>query len=119
MSKRSRDKGNRFERKVAKLFRDALGGDERIKRMWQRQQGHGNPDVWVPGLHTEAKCGKRPNPVKALYQALTDSGGHGVPVAILHYDAIPGERKSVETATLFLDDFLAMYAELEDWRQGE
>ena len=105
--KLSLDKGRNFERKVARLFRDALGGDERIKRMWQRQVGHGNPDVYVPGLKVEAKAGKMPNAIAALEQAAL-ADGDGIPVAVIHRDRAKG-RKMVEYVCIGLDDFVHLY----------
>lgn len=97
----SRRKGHQFERDVANMFRDHFGDE--VKRGWQAARGDAEPDVVVPGLWIECKRGKRTNVKAALRQAIEDSDGRGMPVAICKDD------QEEATATLRLEDFVALF----------
>lgn len=105
--KRSRRKGHDFERRVVREIRAA---GIRAKRGLQSQSGHGCADVQIPGdyyciYHCELKAGARPNIHAAIEQAIQDSRGETVPVAITHKDS---ERDLV---TMELDDWLNLLNE--------
>lgn len=111
MGKLSRTKGHAYERTVAKKLREVFGGDESIRRAWQRQQQHGNPDVYCPGFHVECKVGKKPNLRAALRQAISDNGGGQVwPVAIVK-DNKDGSQPPREYALMELGDWLDLVSE--------
>jgi hypothetical protein len=99
----SRRKGHQYERDVAKLFREAMGGAE-VKRGLQGRGGSEAPDVDCPHFWVETKRGRRPNPRKALEQAERDTDGR-VPIAIIRDDY--GEAFVV----LRLSQFLQMVRE--------
>jgi hypothetical protein len=85
MSKKSRDKGARFERTVAQWFRDA-GFDHARRGGNQCRSGSDGPDVVVPGLPLwiEAKTRARVGGVipAALEQAEEATNGP-TPIAIV------------------------------------
>lgn len=102
MGKYSRDKGARFERIIARQWRDAMPGAS-IKRGFQSRGGHEVADLDVPYFWPELKCGAKPNIRAALAQAVR--GAHGsnrAPVAVVHDD---GQET---TATMRWSDFLKM-----------
>ena len=85
MGKMSRDKGKRWEREVAQLFRRTFPGLP-IKRGWQTRSGADAPDVdgapvWVECKH--AKGLANADPFKALEQAreAADAGKDPRPIA--------------------------------------
>lgn len=73
MGKLSRDKGARFEREIAAIFR-ALWPGLPIRRGSQAA-GAVDGDVVIPdiGLRIECKVGAHPNPAAALDQCIGDS----------------------------------------------
>ncbi|MBC8426400.1 hypothetical protein H8E07_19965 [bacterium] len=79
MGKRSRDKGARHERWVARTLADATGLDIR-RTAGQCRQGSDAPDVEAPGVWLECKVGARPDPVKAYTQGIQASDGRPVVV---------------------------------------
>jgi len=106
--KASREKGKRFERAVARLFRDELGLDAWRGR--QERTGESAPDVDVPGLWVECKSQRLTNPRAALAQAIADSKGSPdrIPIAVTKDD------RQVPIVTMRLADFFRWSK-----RQGE
>lgn len=109
MSKYQRTKGAAFERKVARLFQEAMPGAE-CRRNLQPQGGSvaGN-DLVVPMFGVECKIGKLPNPRAALAQAERDAPPELYPVAVVQDD-----RQS-PFVVMRLDAFLEMVGEW--WRE--
>lgn len=84
----SRQKGQRGERKLASVLREGLPDlAEHIRRGWQARLGCDDSDVCgIPGFWIEHKCGKKPNPRRALKQAKNDAKGRAFPIAIIQDD---------------------------------
>jgi hypothetical protein len=104
MSKMQREKGKRWERDVATLFREAMPGAE-IKRGWQTRSGSDAADVECPLYWLECKVGKMPNPRAALKQATEAAPKGRVPVAIVKDD------RQEPFVCLSLDNFMDMVRE--------
>lgn len=118
MGRMQREKGKRWEREVARRFRDALPQHvDAIKRgAQQSRDGHDEADVRTPYFWPECKVGKAPPLMRALEQAEAEEGkARGVraaggeqnperlvPVAVVKQD----RHKPV--ALLRLDDFLEL-----------
>lgn len=110
MGNRSRRKGHRFERAVARRFSEALGVDAR--RGLQARGGDTEAaDVEVPGVpvHVECKRGKRTRIKAALAQAVEAAPPDTWPVAITRDD------REDALATLRLEDLLEL---LGEWRRA-
>ncbi len=109
MGRLSRQKGAANERRLAKLFQEAMP-DCGVRRGLQYQNRFGSekvPDVDAPVFWIEAKCGKRPNPRAALKQAREDASKGKVPIAVIRDDGKPKE----EFVCIGLDDFLDFVSE--------
>lgn len=101
---RSRRKGAQNERRLAKLFAEAMPGED-IRRGLQYQNRFGRekvPDVECPLFWVEAKVGKRPSPRAALKQSRADATKGKVPIAVIRDDGAPAD----EFVCIGLDDFL-------------
>lgn len=101
--RRSREKGARWEREVARRVRDVLGVEAR--RGFQ-YRGAEAPDIIIEGLplHIECKAGKRPPILAALEQAERDAAEGAIPVVVVKPD------KKEPTVTMRLEDWLAVIA---------
>lgn len=87
MGRAQRQKGKRGERATAAELRAALPYlADKIRRGWQAREGDDDPDVILPGFWVENKSGKQPNVRAALKQAVEDSKGRGVPLAVIRDD---------------------------------
>lgn len=108
MGKLSRDKGARWERKVAKAFADAFNVDCR-RSSGQSRFGTDAPDVHAPIFWIECKVGKSFSIRNALSQAADDLNCSTItkrwPIAVTKVD---GEKP---LATMYFDDFLVLVAE--------
>src|SRR5690606_4333292 len=102
--RRSREKGARWEREVARRVRDVLGVEAR--RGIQYRDGSEAPDIIIEGLplHIECKAGKRPPILAALEQAERDAAEGAIPVVVVKPD------KKEPTVTMRLEDWLAVIA---------
>lgn len=109
MGASQREKGKRWERAVANIFRLAFPGRE-VKRNIQSRYGAAGEgaDVEVADLpiHIEAKCGKKPNPRAALKQAIDEAKEGDMPVAIIKDDY------DEPFVTMRLKDFVALAKEM-------
>lgn len=84
--RRSRNKGARWEREVARMFGEAMEGAD-IRRGIQNRTGGDASDVEGAGrMHIECKVGKLPNPRAALAQARRDAKGNKIPLAVIKDD---------------------------------
>ena len=110
MGKLSRNKGARWERRVANLLTDALGEDCRRSGN-QSREGSDAPDVVAPVFWPECKVGKSFSIKGAMAQATRDMEKSHLDkrwaVAITKVD---NERP---LATMYLDDFLDL---IREWR---
>lgn len=87
MPKYQRDKGHRWEREVAAMFRDALPGCEAKRGMQTRGGAAEAPDVDVPGVfYIECKVGKKPPVRRALCTAVENCPKGRHPIAIIKED---------------------------------
>jgi len=99
-----RNKGKVGERQTATDLREKFPWlSEGIKRGWQTRAGADDPDVIFPGYWFESKKLKRFT-TAPLDQAISDSKGRGVPVAVIR----PDRKKPV--VMMLWSDFLVLLA---------
>lgn len=108
MGKFSRDKGARFEREVARMFREHLPGCD-AKRGFQTRGGAAEaPDVETGVFAIECKVGKKPPVRAALATAVENCPKGQIPLAIIKED------RREPFAVMPLDDLLEIVSEW--WR---
>lgn len=80
MGRKSRDKGARGERELAREISRLFGVE--AHRGQQYQGGPDSPDVRaeIPGLHWEAKRTEKLSLYAAMEQAISDAGEESVPI---------------------------------------
>ena len=101
----SREKGKRFERLVAGLFR-SIGYEAR--RGQQYCGANGDADViGVPGIHIECKAVEKLNLYDAMSQAKSDAREGELPV-VIHK-----KNNCKVLVTMEFDDWAALYREWE------
>lgn len=102
----SREKGKRFERKLASLFRD-YGYD--CRRGQQYCGANGDADViGLPFIHVEAKAVERMQLYDWMDQAKRDSKGSGNFPVVFH------KKNNAEIlVTMRFEDFMEMYKKYE------
>lgn len=106
---RSKDKGARFERQLAGIFRD-YGFDARRTAQYCGNTGDASDVVGLPGLHIEAKHQEKMYLYDWIDQAKHDAeaGGKGDLPAVFH------KKNNAEIlVTMELDDFMKIYREFE------
>ncbi len=104
----SREKGKRFERLVAGLFR-SIGYEAR--RGQQYCGANGDADViGVPGIHIECKAVEKLNLYDAMSQAKADAREGELPV-VIHK-----KNNCKVLVTMEFDDWAALYREWESER---
>lgn len=105
----SRDKGARFERKVAELLREH--GYE-AERGCQHSGGKDSPDVKhnMKGVHIEAKAVEKLNLWNALAQSERDAGEDEVPIVVFKRN-----RSGIYVAMPF-EEFIEFY---QAWEKGQ
>ena len=108
MPKLSRDKGARWERKVAKAFADAFGVDCR-RSSGQSRFGTDAPDVHAPVFWIECKVGKSFSIPRALHQAADDM--YHSSLSKRWALAVTKKDNEKPLATMYLEDFLRLVAE--------
>ena len=102
----SREKGKRFERKIASILRD-YGYDD-CKRGQQYCGANGDADVvGLPGIHIEAKAVERLNLYEAMSQSKRDARAGEIPV-VMHK-----KNHCNILVTMELDSFITIYSEYE------
>lgn len=106
----SREKGARFERKVAEKLREY--GYE-AERGCQHSGGKDSPDVKhnMKGIHIEAKAVERINIWKALAQSERDAGADEIPIVIFK------RNYGDNYVALSLDNFMKMFQAYERTKQ--
>ena len=106
----SREKGKRFERLVAGLFR-SIGYEAR--RGQQYCGANGDADViGVPGIHIECKAVEKLNLYDAMSQAKADAREGELPV-VIHK-----KNNCKVLVTMEFEDWAALYREWEVERNG-
>lgn len=106
MAKFSRDKGKRFERRIAKIIRERWPQlKDEIRRSIQSREAEESDVTGLPGFWLECQDAATPTPAAKLEQAIGDSedGTKGMPVAITHKT----KTRTIEVS-LRLADLLAL-----------
>ena len=107
MAVNSKQKGARFERKLASIFRD-YGYEARRTAQYCGNTGDASDVVGLPGLHIEAKHQEQMRLYEWMSQAKRDSEGTGRLPVVFH------KKNSAEIlVTMRLDDFMNLYREWE------
>lgn len=111
MAVNSKQKGARFERTLARIFRNVYGYDEaRRTAQYCGNTGDASDVVGLPGLHIEAKHQEQMRLYEWMAQAIRDAeaGGEGRLPAVFH------KKNNAEIlVTMRLDDFMNLYREWE------
>lgn len=105
----SKQKGARFERLLAAVFR-AQGYDARRTAQYCGNTGDASDVVGLPGIHVEAKHQERMALYEWMSQAIRDAeagGGNALP-AVFH------KKNNAEIlVTMTIDDWFCLYREWE------
>lgn len=98
----SRDKGARYERRVAEMLREY--GYE-AERGCQHSGGKDSPDVKhnMKGIHIEAKNVEALNIWKALEQSERDAGENEMPIVVFH------RNRSKDYVAMQFADFMKLF----------
>ena len=105
MAVNSKQKGARFERKLAGKFRE-YGYDARRTAQYCGNTGDAADVIGLPGLHIEAKACEQMRLYDWMSQAKRDSEGTGRLPAVFH------KKNYAEIlVTMRLDDFMILYSE--------
>ena len=117
MAINSKQKGARFERRLASLFREFGYTDSRRTAQYCGNTGDASDVVGLPGIHVEAKHQERMQLYEWMEQAKRDSKGTGNIPAVFH------KKNNHEIlVTLRFDDFMNIYRKYEAWqmlKEGE
>lgn len=111
MSKFSRDKGKRFEREVAHMFR-TYGYDVHRSAQYKGNTGQAADVEGVPYLHIEAKHQERMRLYEWVQQSVTDAeaeGADNLPI-VIHK-----ENNKPILVTMTFDDWIKLY---QDYKKG-
>ncbi len=107
MAVNSKQKGKRFELKVASILRD-YGYDSRRTAQYCGKTGDAADVVGLPGLHIECKHQEKMCLYDWIAQAKGDSAGTDRLPAVFH------KKNNAEIlVTMELDDFMQLYREWE------
>ena len=99
----SKQKGARYERELAKAFREYGFEEARRGVQYSGKQGEADDVVGLPHIHIEAKHVERLNLYEAIKQAERDANEDEMP-CVFH------RRNRTKTyVTLGLDDFMTLY----------
>lgn len=108
MAINSKQKGARFERQLASLFREFGYTDSRRTAQYCGNSGDASDVVGLPGIHVEAKHQERMQLYEWMDQAKRDSKGTGNIPAVFH------KKNNHEIlVTLRFEDFMNIYREYE------
>lgn len=102
----SKQKGARFERKLAAIFRDYGYVDSRRTAQYCGNTGEASDVVGLPGIHIEAKHQERMELYKWMEQAIRDSKGSGNIPAVFHK-----KNNADILVSVRLEDFMNLYKE--------
>lgn len=104
----SKEKGKRFERQLAGLFRNHGYSDARRTAQYCGNTGDASDVVGLPYIHVEAKHVEQMRLYDWMDQAKRDSKGTGNIPAVFH------KKNNAEIlVTLRFDDFMEIYKEFE------
>ena len=106
----SKQKGARFERELARIFREHGYDDARRTAQYCGNTGDASDVIGLPGLHVEAKHQERMTLYDWMAQAKRDAKGKRLP-AVFHK-----KNNAPILVTMELDDFLEIYKE---WEAGQ
>lgn len=109
----SKQKGARFERKLAGLFREQGYDDSRRTAQYCGNTGDASDVVGLPGIHVEAKHQEQMRLYEWMSQAKRDAeaGGKGNLPAVFH------KKNNAEIlVTMELEDWFNLYRE---WEAGQ
>ena len=111
MGKMSRDKGKRFERQLARIFREYGYSDSRRTAQYCGNTGDASDVIGLPGIHVEAKHQEKMRLYDWMDQAKRDSKNTGNMPVVFH-------RKNNHEilVTMQLDTFFDIYREWESRR---
>ena len=110
MGKMSRDKGKRFERQLAGIFREYGYTDSRRTAQYCGNTGDASDVVGLPGIHVEAKHVEQMRLYEWMDQAKRDAAGTGKKPVVFH------KKNNHEIlVTMQLDTFFELYRE---WESG-
>ena len=108
----SKDKGARFERQLAGMFRDHGYADARRTAQYCGNTGDASDVVGLPGIHVEAKHQEKMRLYDWMDQAKRDSSGSDEKPVVFH------KKNNAEVlVTLRFDDFMEIYREWEAGRE--
>lgn len=109
---RSKDKGARFERTLASIFRD-YGYESRRTAQYCGNTGDASDVVGLPGIHIEAKHQEKMYLYDWMEQAKRDAenGGNGNMPTVFHK-----KNNADILVTMRLDDWMRIYRE---WEAGQ
>ena len=113
MGKMSRDKGKRFEREVAQLFKEH-GYDAHRTAQFKGKTGAAGDVEGVPGIHIECKHQERMNLYDWMNQSIDDASAEdkgNLPV-VIH----KANNKPVLVSMLFEDGF-ELYAAYRKYKE--
>lgn len=111
MGKMSRDKGKRFERQLAGIFRGYGYTDARRTAQYCGNTGDASDVVGLPGIHVEAKHVEKMQLYDWMEQAKRDAAGTGEKPVVFH------KKNNHEIlVTMQLDTFFELYRE---WESGQ
>lgn len=110
MAINSKQKGARFERKLAGIFRDYGYSDSRRTAQYCGNTGDASDVVGLPGIHVEAKHAEAMRLYDWMAQAKHDAeaGGEGNLPAVFHK-----KNNAAILVTMELDDWINLYREWE------
>lgn len=108
----SKDKGARFERQLAGMFRNYGYTDARRTAQYCGNTGEASDVVGLPGIHVEAKHQEKMRLYDWMDQAKRDSSGRDEKPVVFH------KKNNAEVlVTLRFDDFMEIYREWETGRE--
>lgn len=107
MAVNSKQKGKRFELKLASLFRE-YGYNARRTAQYCGNSGDASDVVGLPGLHIEAKHRERMELYDWMAQAKRDAEGTGKYPVVFHK-----KNNANILVTMEFDDFMEIYREWE------
>lgn len=112
MAVNSKQKGARFERTLAGLFREYGYADARRTAQYCGNTGDASDVVGLPGIHVEAKFQEQMRLYEWMSQAKRDAenGGKGNLPAVFHK-----KSHAPILVTMTLDDWMNLYRE---WQAG-
>lgn len=106
----SKQKGARFERQLASIFRDYGYSESRRTAQYCGNTGDASDVVGLPGLHIEAKHQEKMYLYDWVEQAKRDAAANGA----INIPAVFHKKNNAEIlVTLTLDGFMMIYKEYE------